>query len=356
MRLPNFDRMQRFLPMNFWTSLPKPILALAPMEGITNSPFRRISKRFGADVVYTEFTAAEAIVHGGRKVLDQLRYAESERPIVCQIFGRDPESFRAAAVIVQRLGFDGLDINFGCPARKVVGRGAGVSLMRDPAYCGRLIEAVLDVVTIPLSIKVRASIHREQREIQSASDDRVTAADLVAAIKGLPVAAIMVHGRSYEGKFEGTVDLDMIRQVKSIFPGRVLANGGIRSVENARAMLHSTNADGVGIARGALGQPWIFAVLRQALRDGPESADQAWSAHTQDILDHAAWLAELPKRGNPVLEFRKHLAWYVRGTTGATAVRRSLASVHSLDDVRRVVATALAGVRDETPPGTSPAV
>lgn len=305
------------------------------MEGVTDSAFRRMAKFFGANVVYTEFVAAEAVVHGGERIRRELRFQADEQPIVAQIFGKDVATFRDAAAIIERLGFAGLDINFGCPARKVVRSGAGVSLMRDPRFCRQLIESVLNVIHIPLSIKVRASIRRERREVDPGDNRRVTALDLVHEIADLPVSAIMVHGRSFEGGFDGPIDVEMIRAVKRAFPGKVLANGGITSPADAIGLLDATGADGVGLARGALGRPWIFADIRTRL-NGAEPRFRTWLEHIDDIERHAQWAHEA-KGPWGIVEFRKHLAWYVRSTPGAAQIRRSLATLNTLDDVKQAL-------------------
>lgn len=315
---------------NFWTTLPKPILALAPMEGYTDTVFRRLAREGGADVVYTEFVSSDAIAHNAKRSLDKLELDPREHPAVAQIFGRDVQNFITAAKEIQRRGYAGLDLNFGCPARKVVGSGAGVALLRDPQFARRLIEAVLDVLTIPLSIKVRASIRKERPEIQPGAD-RATALDLVEAIRDLPVATVMVHGRSFEQGFSGGVDVEMIRAVKQRFPGLVLANGGLQTPDDAQRLLTATGADGVGIARGALGQPWIFRQIRARLTGQPVTAPtldevrRAALEHAQRALEHGGSYG--------LIELRKHLAHYVRGVPGAAAVRAQLVRASALDDI-----------------------
>ncbi|MBI4426703.1 MAG: tRNA-dihydrouridine synthase family protein [Candidatus Kerfeldbacteria bacterium] len=311
------------------------MMALAPMEGVTDAPFRAVAKRFGADVVYTEFISAEAIVRGSQTARRKMAFQPIEQPIVCQIFGRDAEVFRRAAHIVQAHGFAGLDINFGCPAHKVVGHGAGVALLRDPAYARKLIEAVLGELSIPLSIKVRTSIHRERREIKPADNDCHTAVDLVKAIKDLPVAAIMIHGRSFEHGFDGTVDTAMIKAVAEQFPGIVLANGGIRTPDDAARMLGETGADGLGIARGALGRPWIFQQVKDYLQH-KQVQSLPGEAVFAVAAAHAAQVAAGGQRA--LIEFRKHLGWYLSGRPGAARARRQLATVNALDDVHTLLA------------------
>jgi len=319
---------------NFWSSLPRPILALAPMEGVTDSAFRQLCRASGADVVYTEFISSDAIGHHGRTALAKMTFDPAEQPVVCQIFGKDVAMFRESAKQVEAAGFAGIDINFGCPARKVVGSGSGVALLREPTFCRQLIESILDVVTIPVSIKVRASIRKERKEVQDGAD-RSTALDLVRAINDLPVAAIMIHGRSYEGGFSGTIDHEMIRNVKAEFKGVVLANGGIQTPADAAAMLTATDADGVGIARGAQGQPWIFGHIRELLTDG-RVTPMSWDAIRSVALNHSK-LALKQKGDHGLLEMRKHLAWYVRGFPGAAQLRHDLVRVNSLAEIQTLL-------------------
>lgn len=320
---------------NFWLQSKKPILALAPMEGVTDAAFRTLCKEQGADVVYTEFTAAEAIIHGGPSVLKKLAHRDDERPVICQIFGKTPEAFATAAKKVQDLGFDGLDLNFGCPARKVVSRGSGVALLREPQFARQLIEAALSSITIPLSIKVRSSIRKESKDVAPGTQERSTALDLVNAIEGLPISAIMVHGRNYEQGHQGEVDTAMIKAVKEKFPGLVLANGGITSPEDVQRMLQQTGADGVGIARGSWGQPWIFTQARQLQEHGqytPITPEQISAI----IRRHAELLFEA-KDAHGIIEFRKHFGNYIKGFRGAAEWRAKAVRVETLADVEQII-------------------
>ena len=319
---------------NFWNSLPRPIVALAPMEGVSDSAFRQLCRRFGADVVYTEFISSDAIDHRAPSALRKMNFDLSEQPVICQIFGRNPNAFRRAAEEVQARGFAGIDINLGCPARKVMSHGSGVSLMRDPAYVRTLIESVLSAVTIPVSIKVRASIRKEAKEVDPTCSERVTAVDLVEAIRDLPIAAIMVHGRSYEQGFSGSPDTTMIREVKARFSGIVLANGGIQTADDAHTLLTASGADGVGIARGSIGQPWIFQETLKRL--GRQPATHTAIDIPKTIRDHAQLvLSTKGERG--LVEIRKHLSSYVTGLPNATAFRRRLSDVSTMTDIEAFV-------------------
>lgn len=305
------------------------------MEGYTDTVFRRLAREGGADVVYTEFVSSDAIAHAGRTALDKLRFDPAEQPVVAQIFGRDPAAFVTAAKAIERRGFAGLDLNFGCPARKVMGSGAGVALLRDPQYARQLIVSVLDVLTIPLSIKVRASIRKERPDVAPGAD-RATALDLVEAIRDLPITTVMIHGRSFEQGFSGGVDADMIRAVKQRFPGLVIANGGIQTPEDAQHLLAATGADGIGLARGALGRPWLFRQIRARL-NGRDVPEPSWP-EIRALAERHARLALAAKGERGLIELRKHLAHYATGQPRAATLRAQLVRAATLDDVRQALA------------------
>jgi len=312
-----------FMKKNFWQKLKKPIIALAPMAGITDSAFRQICKKYGADVVYSEMISVDALAYNSKKTLKMLEFSKKEKPIVFQLFGKKPELFALAAKLVEKKGADGIDINFGCPAPKIFKCGGGASLMRDLDLCYEIIKATCLAVKIPVSIKVRRSV------------GKVTALDLVKKIKGLPVAAIMIHGRSYEQGYSGEIDLAMIKKVKQEFKGIVLGNGGIINPHKAREMLDKTKVDGFGLAQGVLGKPWLFKQVKDYLKTGKFS-EYNFRQIKKVALEHAALNYKL-KGKQGVLEMRKHLAWYFRGFAGASELRQKLIRVNSLKEIREIL-------------------
>jgi len=301
------------------------------MAGVTDLAFRTICKEFGADVIYTEFASANALVHGNEATRRMIQFREPERPVVCQIFGNDPEMFASAAQVLEGMGFDGIDINFGCPAYKVVTHGGGVSLMKNLDLCFELVAAACRATSLPVSIKMRSSISCESEKGRETCRQRVTAVDLVERIKGLPIAAIMVHGRSYEKPFDGEPDVDMIRRVKEIAPCPVIANGGVYTPDSAQEMLNATAADGIGIGRGAHGSPWIFHQIKDYLSRGAYH-EITWEERKEIILRHAR-LAFSARGAHGLVEMRKHLAWYVKGIYNASELRQMLVQTKSLQDV-----------------------
>ena len=331
---------------NFWSNLPKPILALAPMAGVTDTAFRQMCKRFGADVIYTEFASANALVYDNKKTRELIAYAPEEQPVVCQIFGNDPEMFFKSVKILETMGFTGVDINFGCPAYKVVKHGGGVSLMKNPKLCAEIVQAACAGSGLPVSIKIRASIKAGQDtkdKIEGDDElgkyecavDVVTALDLVNAIRHLPAQAIMIHARSFEQPFDGEPNVDIISQVRTIWPRILLANGGIYSPEKAKEILEQTKADGVGIARGAWGRPWIFQQIKDYLASG-QYQHLDWEEIKNTMLKHAS-LALTSKGTHGLLDLRKHLAWYVKGMPGAAETRAKLVHVNTVADVVKIL-------------------
>lgn len=316
------------------------------MEGYTDTAFRRICKKNGADVVYTEFISSDAIAHRAATALKKLEFDPSEQPVVCQIFGNDIHSFKTAAREIQARGFAGIDVNLGCPARKVVTHGSGVALMRDPMFARSLIGSIADIVSIPISIKVRSSI-RSGNNTVNGSDTHHTAVNLVNALSGIPIAAIMVHGRSFEEGFTGSIDAEMIRSVKNSTNALVIANGGIRSPNDASAVIAATGADGIGIARGCLGSPWIFRSIRSTLSNGrtEQVGAHEWAA---TVEAHLRLMVEY-KGEHGLFEFRKHLTNYLKGFRNASQKRSQAVRADSIESVIGII-TGIARGQEEWAP------
>jgi tRNA-dihydrouridine synthase B len=317
---------------NFWKQIKKPILALAPMAGITDSAFRELCRQQGADVVYTEMVSADGLHYDSKKTLELLKYSQKEKPIVVQLFGKDPEKFIKATQIVTKLGFDGIDINFGCPAKKVVGHGGGVTLMRNLDLCYNIIKNVCDNTPLPVSIKIRSSINK--KDASGKVSGKVTALDLIKKIKDLPITTIMIHGRTYEKPFIGEIDYEMVKKVKEIFPGLVLANGNLSDPEIAKKTLELTDTDGLGLARGLYGRPWLFKEIREYLEKG-KYKEKTWSQIKKIALEHAK-LNFKTKKDFGIIEMRKHLIFYSKGQKQAKEMRKDLVRVESVEDVAKV--------------------
>ncbi len=337
---------------NFWQKLKtsfqggQAILALAPMAGITDSLFRQICKEFGADVVYSEMASASALFfhfrnkNAGRKTsgknlvcnrklektLKLVRFENSERPYVVQLFGKNPEHFaRAAQIITEKTKPDGIDINFGCPAPKVFRESAGCSLMLDKKLSRKIISAVCQNTHLPVSLKIRSGIRS------------VDALDFIEYLKDLPFSAVMIHGRRYEDGFSGPVNFEMITKIKEIIPDKiVLANGGINSPGDALQVLQDYPAlDGLGIARGALGRPFIFSQIKDLIKNG--SYKNYPFSEIKKVMIHHAEMIWKEKREAGIVEMRTHLAWYVKGFSNASELRRKLVRAKSLKEIKEIL-------------------
>lgn len=309
---------------NFWRKLNRPILALAPMAGYTDSSFRQICKCYGADVVYSEMANATALSFGGKKTLRLLEFDKSEKFYVVQLFGNDPKYFQnAARVVSAKIKPDGIDLNMGCPVKKVFSNGGGVALMLDVERAREIIKQTLSGTELPVSIKIRSGI------------EKITAYKFVNKIKDLKISAIMIHGRSMKQGFSGEINYSQIKKVKSFVDIPVLANGGINNPENAEKIIRKTNADGIGIGRGALKKPWLFFQIKEYFKKGKYS-----EFNLEDIkkatLKHAEMSSQNKgKRG--ILEMRKYLLWYFREFDGAKKIRKDLVKVESLKDVEKIL-------------------
>ena len=312
---------------NFWHKIKHPILVLAPMAGVTDSAFRVLSRKNGADVVYTEMVSIDALYYGSEKTMNMLKMYRSEKPVVLQLFGKRPELVAKAVKHVEEAGFSGIDLNFGCPAKKVVAHGGGITLLRNLDLVYELVRAVCEATKLPVSVKTRTSIKTPNGE--------VTVLDFIEKIKDLPVTTLMLHGRSYEQGFAGASDYEMLKKAKEKFNGIVIGNGGINEPEDAKKMLDLTGVDGLGVARAIYGRPWIFDQIKEYLKKG------AFTYPDINKIKKIAWkhakLNYKVKGDHGILEMRKHLCWYFKGFPNAAAYRKGFVGVESLADIKRVL-------------------
>jgi tRNA-dihydrouridine synthase B len=341
---------------NFWQKIKKPILALAPMAGITDSAFREICRKHGANVVYSEMASVSALSFKPQKTLELLEFKKSERPYVVQLFGKDPVHFaKAARIVSEIIKPDGVDINFGCPAKKVFGHGSGCALMPQKKLAREIILAVLENTDLPVSIKIRAGVRSSKVGLLKNSQSPtlgITAIDFIKNIKDLDFRAVMVHCRTYEKGFSGTPDYSIAEKIKKIIPDKiVLANGGIMTPEDGVKILKKyKNIDGLGIARGALGRPWIFKEIAVSFPDlvGESSEPNIFKRldsriHGNDIssikkiaIEHSKLLYK-NKGERGLFEIRKHLVWYFKGFPGASDLRKKLVQAKSLQEIKNIL-------------------
>lgn len=315
---------------NFWQKLNKPILALAPMAGISDSAFRQICREQGADVVYTEMTSVDGLYYEGKKTLEMLKFVKKEKPIVCQLFGKRPELFKKAAQVLEKAGFEGIDINFGCPARKVVAHGGGVTLMRDFNLCRNIIQATINATKLPVSIKIRTSIKKTKDGTQI-----IHAYEFLKKVSDLDIKAVMVHGRSYEQGFSGPVDFEAIKKIRSVYSGILLVNGGVIEPPDALELINKTQADGIGLARSVRGRPWLFKQIKE-LTKKEKYAEPSVAEIKKIILKHTRYAFQA-KAEHGIIELRKHLVWYTKGFPRAKELRQKLVRVNTVNEIEKIL-------------------
>ena len=358
--------------MHFWHRIEKPIVGLSPMDGVTDASFRRVAARYGRpDLCMTEFTSVEAICCGAEGFVRDLSYGDYERPVLAQIYGRTPEAFYRVAHIVCDLGFDGLDINMGCPAKNVANKGCGAGLILNPELAVAIIRAarrglrdwaagqrledvglapdVLERVRhmnrgrippatrklIPLSVKTRVGY------------DKVAVDEWIPVLLGEGPAAISLHGRTLKQMYRGLADWEAIHRAVELardLPTLILGNGDLKSMSDAVERIRQTGVDGVLLGRGAMGNPWVFRdkqwakdTLAGISSPGGAGLDVSREERTRVLLEHSRHFESLwGERRFPAM--RKHLAWYCKGFRGAAQWRARMVRARNAEEVARIVA------------------
>ena len=290
---------------------------LAPLAGLTDSPMRRICRRRGASMVWTEMVSAEGLVRDGGKSFELLAFAAEERPIAFQLFGARPETMARAAVSVAELRPDVIDINFGCPAKKVVRGGAGSALMREPALLREIALAVVEASGRPVTAKIRSGWDA----------DSVNAVDVAVGLEECGVSAVAIHPRTRAQGFAGAADWSLIREVASCVSIPVLGSGDVRTAADALRMLDATSCDAVMIGRGAVGNPWLFRSAATLWRTGTAASPRTLADTLATAIEHLNLMVEAKGEHRGVLEMRKHLVAYLRGFRGASQLRAELVRI-----------------------------
>lgn len=304
---------------------------LAPLAGYTDSPMRRLARRFGASMVWSEMVSAEGAVRGGSKTLALLGFHPEERPISIQLFGARPEPMARAAALVGSLGPDVLDLNVGCPARKVVKGGAGAALMRDPELLGDIAGALVEATSLPVTAKIRSGW----------DDDSVNAVEVARTLEERGVAAVVLHPRTRAQGFSGAADWSVIREVSRSVSIPVIGSGDVSGPSDALRMLEETSCDGVMIGRAAIGNPWIFRRCAEAVASGRVPPEPGLDERIATAIEHLDLMVEAKGERRGVMEMRKHLVAYFRGFPGAAHLRSELVRMEGHQHVRRRLAAAL---------------
>ena len=312
-------------------------LALAPMAGVTDLAFRTICREFGAGITYTEMVSAKALCYKDKKTRALMKTGENETPVAVQIFGSEESSMGEAASMVEELVHpDLIDINMGCPVGKVVSSGDGSALMKTPEKAARIIETVVRSVSTPVTVKFRKGF----------DSGSVNAVPFAIMCEEAGASAIAVHGRTRVQMYSGKADWGIIREVKAAVSIPVFANGDVFSGEDAVKILAQTGADGIMIARGAMGAPWIFRDALAAMEGKEIPPEPSYYEKLGIALRQFELAAE--DRGERVacLEARKHLAWYIKGMPYAAYYKNRVMSVESLEDIRLAIRDIEDSLRD----------
>ena len=311
-------------------------IRLAPMCGVTDFIFRTICGEFGCETGYTEMISAMGYLCAPNQqaTRELMIRGEGEKKLILQLFGKDPDTVAEAARRIDALGiYDGIDLNMGCPARKVASSGEGSGLMRTPDIARSMMEKTVKAVHVPVSVKMRLGWDREH----------ICAIEYAKMAEDTGISEITVHGRTKEQQYSGTADWDMIAQVKQSVRIPVIGNGDIFTAEDAVKRLRETGVDGVMIGRGVMGNPWIFRGIRQMMNGQPPQ-EVTLSERADMIRKHSeAMRAHLPEH-IAVREMRKHIGWYIHGLRGAAAVRARINRCDDPEEVDRILDTFFNGL------------
>lgn len=300
---------------------------LGPMAGVTDLPFRLLCREQGAGLLCMEMVSAKAIYYNNRNTESLLEIHPDERPVSLQLFGSDPKIMSEMAKRIEERPFAILDVNMGCPVPKVVKNGEGSALMKNPKLVYEIVSALVKAIDKPVTVKIRKGF----------DDDHVNAVEIAKIIEEAGAAAVAVHGRTREQYYSGKADWNIIRQVKEAVSIPVIGNGDVTSPQKADELVRQTGCDGVMIARGAQGNPWIFSELTQWEETGELPLRPDKDEIRKMMLRHARLQLEYKGEFSGIREMRKHVAWYAKGLKGAARLREKVNAVESLEELENLL-------------------
>ena len=294
---------------------------LAPMAGVTDLPFRVLCREQGAGCVVTEMVSAKAVLYNNKNTRELLQIDPAERPAAVQLFGSEPDIMAEIAARLEEGPYDYIDVNMGCPVPKIVNNGEGSALMKNPERAKEVLTAMVKAVKKPVTVKFRKGFN----------DLSVNAVEFAKMAESCGVAAVAVHGRTREQYYLGKADWDIIRQVKEAVRIPVIGNGDIFTPEDAGRMLKETGCDGIMVARGAKGNPWLFGRINHYLDTGEVLPGPSMAEIKAMILRHGRMLVQFKGEGVAMREMRGHMAWYTKGMPHSATLRNEINQVETLE-------------------------
>ena len=306
--------------------LENPVI-LAPMAGVTDLPYRKIVKEMGCGLVCTEMVSAKGLVYGTPRTEELLTISQDERPVSLQIFGTEPEIMAESLSVIEDYSPDIIDVNLGCPTRKIVKNGAGSALMKKPKLVAEIVEALVKETTTPVTVKMRTGWDEES----------INAVEIGKVAEEAGAAMVAVHGRTREQFYSGEADWQIISQVKEAVRIPVVGNGDIFTPEDAEEMLNQTGCDGIMIGRGAQGNPWIFKRTVHYLETGELLPPPVPSEKVEMAIRHLEELVDYKGEYTGVREMRKHIAWYVKGLHGCTEIKRKVNQIETVSGMKKIL-------------------
>ena len=300
---------------------------LGPMAGVTDLPFRLLCKEQGAGLLCMEMVSAKAIYYNNRNTESLLEIHPDETPVSLQLFGSDPKIMSEMAKRIEERPFAILDVNMGCPVPKVVRNGEGSALMKEPKLAYEIVSALVKAIDKPVTVKIRKGF----------DDDHVNAVEIAKIIEEAGAAAVAVHGRTREQYYSGKADWDIIRQVKEAVSIPVIGNGDVTSPQKADVLVRQTGCDGIMIARGAEGNPWIFSEMIHWEETGELPSRPDKDEIREMMLKHARLQLKYKGEFCGIREMRKHVAWYTKGLKGAARLREKVNAVESLEELENLL-------------------
>lgn len=309
---------------------------LAPLAGVSDSPFRRLAREQGAGAVYTEMVSADGLIRGNDATLDYLAFEPEERPIGVQLFGSDPAIMAEATRVIDALPAekrpDLVDINMGCPVRKVVNRRAGAALMQDVPLIERIVRAMSDATDLPVTAKIRLGWDGDSRNV----------IDVARALEASGARAVAIHARTRAEKFEGHAHWDLIGEAKRAVGIPVIGNGDVRSADDALRMMRETGCDAVMLGRAAFGDPWVFKRIRALVERGEVLPPPTAQERLEAGIRHLHMLVEASGERVAAKEMRKHVAWYIKGLPHSARVREQVNHTRGAAEMVELMRTYLA--------------